>query len=122
MSHIVNIKTKIRDPLALAAACKRLGLAEPVAGTARLFSAEASGLIVQLPGWTYPLVIDTSSGEIRYDNFNGLWGNPSELDKLMQAYAAEKVRIEARRAGHSVSEQQLSDGSLKLTVCVGGAS
>ena len=34
MSHIVSIKTEVRDPTAVAAACQRLGLPEPVQGTA----------------------------------------------------------------------------------------
>jgi hypothetical protein len=32
----------------------------------------------------------------------------------------EKSKIEARRQGHSVTEAQLSDGSVKLTINVGG--
>jgi hypothetical protein len=39
----------------------------------------------------------------------------------LQAYAVEKTKIEARRKGHAVTEQQLADGSIKLTVQVGGA-
>jgi hypothetical protein len=62
MSHIVTVTTIIRNPLAVAAACTRLGLAPPVPGMAQLYSGQASGLIVQLPGWTYPAVIDTTSG------------------------------------------------------------
>lgn len=120
MSHIVTITTQIRDPVALAAACQRLGLAAPVQGTAQLYESEATGQIVQLPGWTYPVVIDTQSCQICYDNFGGSWGKPQELGKLLQAYAVEKARIEARKAGHSVSEQRLEDGSIKLTVQVGG--
>jgi hypothetical protein len=119
MSHIVNIKTKVTDPAALAAACRRLGLAEPVPGTAKLFSAATTGLIVQLPGWLYPVVADTTSGEIQFDNYGGSWGQQSELDRLLQSYAVEKARIEARRAGHSLTEQALSDGSIKLTIQVG---
>ncbi len=122
MSHIVRIVTRIKDPVALAAACQRLGLAAPVHGKATLFSAEVSGLIVKLPGWTYPAVVDTVTGDISYDNYNGAWGNPRELDRLLQAYAVEKARIEARRAGHSVTEQNLADGSIKLTIQVGGAA
>jgi len=34
--------------------------------------------------------------------------------------AFEQTKIEARRKGHSVSEQSLADGSIKLTVQVGG--
>ena len=73
MSHIVTLKATLRDPAAIAAACQRLGLAAPVQGTAELYSGEATGLLVQLPGWLYPAVIDTSSGEVRYDTFEGRW-------------------------------------------------
>jgi hypothetical protein len=120
MSHIVTIKTRLRDPLALSAACRRLGLEVPTPGTVRLFSGEASGLIVQLPGWRYPAVVDTDTGQVRYDNYGGVWGDPSQLDRLLQAYAVEKARIEARKAGHTVTEQALSDGSIQLTIHAGG--
>ncbi len=120
MSHIVTIRTQVRDAVALTAACKRLNLPEPTIGTAQLFSAQASGMIVKLPNWLYPVVINPTTGQIDYDNYNGAWGQQSELDKLLQAYAVEKARIEARKAGHTVTEQQLQDGSIKLTVQVGG--
>lgn len=122
MSHIVTIKTQIRDVAALAAACARLALPPPTEGAARLFASEAKGQMVRLPGWTYPAVIDTAAGTIAYDNYNGAWGKQCELDKLLQAYAVEKAKLEARRAGHSVTEQALADGSIKLTVAVGGVA
>ena len=122
MSHVVTVKTQVRDPAALAAACRRLGLAEPVAGTANLYSGQATGLIVNLPGWRYPVVVDIASAEVRYDNFGGQWGSQQQLDRLVQAYAAEKCRIEARRAGHAVTETVLADGSIKLTIQVGGGA
>ena len=122
MSHIVTIKTTVRDPLALAAACRRLGLAEPAHGTANLYSSEATGQVVYLPGWQYPIVIDTATGQIHFDNFQGCWGDQRELDRLLQRYAVEKTLIEARRKGHSISEQNLPDGSVKLTIQMGGAS
>ena len=110
------------NPAALAAACRRLGLGEPTSGTAELFSGRATGLIVQLPGWLYPAVVDTVKGEVAFDNYNGAWGAQSELDKLLQAYAVEKARIEARRAGHTLTEQALADGSIKLTIQVGAGT
>lgn len=122
MSHIVSIQTRIKDSGALAAACRRLGWPEPQSGTAQLYTGEASGLIVRLPGWRYPAVVDTDSGNIRFDNFEGLWGEPAELDKLLQAYAVEKARIEARRAGHHLTEHALCDGSIKLTIQMGPVS
>ena len=119
MSHIVSIKTKLLDAAAVNAACRRLGLEEPVSGTAELFSAEATGLLVKLPGWQYPAVIDTTSGEVKFDNYNERWGKQTELDKLLQMYAVEKARAEARRTGNTVIEQALTDGSIKLTIQVG---
>jgi hypothetical protein len=63
------------------------------------------------------------SGELAYDNFEGHWGDPAELDRLKQSYAVEKTKIEARKQGRYVSEQVLNDGTVQLTVEVnGGAS
>jgi hypothetical protein len=77
---------------------------------------------VELPGWTYPAVIHTADGTIAYDNYGGKWGNLAELDRLMQAYAVEKSLLEARRSGHSVTEQALADGSIKLSIQIGGGT
>jgi hypothetical protein len=122
MSHIVTLKVDIRDPAALAAACARLHLKPPLQGTATLYTNEATGLLVELPGWVYPVVIDTAKREIHMDNFGGAWGDQKELDKLLQIYAVEKARLEARKAGHQVIEQTLSDGSIKLTIQVMGGA
>ena len=118
MSHIVSIQTQVKDPLAVTAACRRLQLFEPQTGTAKLYHAEASGLIVTLPDWLYPVVCDTATGELHYDNFQGRWGEPSHLHRFLQAYAVEKATIEARRAGHSVHESVLGDGSIRLQIGV----
>ncbi len=120
MSHIVTITTQVRDAAAVQAACRRLGLPVPEQGTVKLFSGEATGLAVKLPDWTYPVVAELSTGTLKFDNFEGRWGDQKELDLFMQAYAVEKARIEARRRGHSVTEQQLQDGSIKLTIQVAG--
>ena len=122
MSHIVTIKTEIRDANAVRAACQRLGLPQPVAGTHALFSGQIAGLAVQLPKWLYPAVCELETGQLHYDNYRGRWGDQQHLDAFRQAYAVEKAKIEARRKGHSVSEQALADGSIKLTIQVGGAA
>ena len=119
MSHIVVIETKFHDAAALTAACRRLGLAEPVHGNVRLFSGDAIGLSVQLPGWQFPAVIDLRSGIVRYDVYEGAWGNPAELGRFLQTYAVEKTKLEARKKGYQVSEQALQDGSIKVQVIEG---
>jgi hypothetical protein len=116
MSHVVTIQTKVHDPAAVSAACRRLGMAEPVQGIGQLYSGEATGLVIQLPGWEYPAVIDTLTGVIHYDNYEGTWGDQAHLSRFLQAYAVEKARLEARKKGYAVSEQQLPDGSIKLQI------
>jgi hypothetical protein len=113
------VQTKVHDPAAIAAACQRLNLPAPVQGTAQLFSGEATGLLVRLPGWEFPVVIDPLTGTIRYDNFNGVWGDPAHLNRFLQAYAVEKTKLEARRRGHTITELALQDGSIRLQLVEG---
>jgi hypothetical protein len=116
MSHIVTIQTRLHDVTAIAAACQRLGLAAPVHGKAELYSGEATGLLVQLPGWQYPAVIETQTGNVRYDNYSGRWGSREHLDRFLQIYAVERAKLEARKKGYTVNEQALQDGSIKLQI------
>lgn len=90
MSHIVTIRTQVRDVAALTAACRRLGLAEPIQGTAKLYAAEAAGQVVQLPGWNYPVVADPVTGQLHYDNFSGHWGEQRELDRCFRPMPARR--------------------------------
>ena len=121
MSHIVTIKTELRDRNAIAAACRRLKLDAPLDCTRRLYGGNtAFGLAVKLPGWTYPIVADTSTGHVAYDNFNGLWGKQSELNRFLQAYGTEKAKAELRNRGMQVTETTDRAGNIILTA-TGGA-
>jgi hypothetical protein len=122
LSHVVEITTQIRDEQAVRAACTRLQIAAPEHKTVRLFNATATGLCVQLPGWQYPVVANLQTGQVQYDNYGGHWGEQSRLNLFLQAYAVEKAKIEARKKGHMVTETALQDGSIKVTVRVGGAA
>ncbi|MEZ6096886.1 MAG: DUF1257 domain-containing protein [Pirellulaceae bacterium] len=122
MSHIVTIQTQIRDPIAIRFACNRLSLPEPNHREVKLFSTSAIGWAVELPQWRYPVVCDTANAVVSFDNYGGRWGEPKHLDRFLQAYAVEKATLEARKQGHSVSEQTLDDGSIKLSIVTGGAA
>lgn len=50
------------------------------------------------------------------------WGDQTQLDRFLQAYACERTRIEARKKGYAVTEQPLQDGSIKLTIHVTGGA
>ena len=120
MSHIVTINTEIRDPTALMSACRRQELAPPQFGTHRLFQTNVEGWAVNLPDWRFPVVCQTDVGRVQFDNFQGRWGDVAYLDRLLQNYAVEKAVSEARRQGYGVTEQPLSDGSIRLSIAVGG--
>jgi len=122
MSHVVQIQTQVKDAAAVRAGCVRLQLDAPVEGETRLFSQTVSGLAVRLREWRYPVVFNLATGESKFDNYGGHWGKQERLDEFLQAYSIEKTKIEARRKGYSVIEQPLVDGSVKLTLSVGGAS
>jgi len=120
MSHIVSIRTQIRDRQAVEAACRRLKWEVPVVGTHKLFTKSVEGLGVRAPRWRFPIVCDLATGELSYDNFEGRWGDPVELDRFKQSYAVEKTKIEARKQGRYVNELTLADGSIQLTVQLEG--
>ena len=122
ISHIVKIQTEVRSEAAVNAACKRLHLPKATRGTFELYNSAERGLGIELPHWKYPVVANTDTGELRFDNYEGRWGSQEFLDQFLQAYSAECVKIEARKKGHSVVEQRLGNGSIKLTVTVGGVA
>ena len=118
MSHIVTVRTQVRDPMAIQSACSRLKLQAPVYGPAKLFNSEKIGWAVKLTDWIYPVVCNTNTGEIDMDTYEGRWGAQKELDQFLQAYAVEKAKIEARKAGHTATEHLLADGSIRVCVQV----
>ena len=71
---------------------------------------------MKFPGWAYPAVIDPLTGTVKYDTYEGAWGDSVELERLLQMYAVEKCRLEATKAGHQFTEQALEDGNIKLQV------
>ena len=116
MSHLVNVAVEVRDRDALLAACRRLQLPEPEHRTVRFYDdSTVTGEAVQLPQWRYPVVFDLEGG-VKFDDFEGRWGERRHLDSLLQAYAVSKATIEARRAGHAVRETELPGGRIKLVL------
>ncbi len=89
MSHIVTIQTEVRCRESVTAACRRLELPTPTEGTHRLFAGKATGLAIKLPKWRYPVVCELPTGTLRYDHYEGSWGDPRQLDRFLQGYAVE---------------------------------
>ncbi len=115
MSHIVTQKTDVRDLEAIKAACTRIGIDQPVSGSHKLFSSQqAAGLAIRLPKWNYPVVINPETGDLKYDNYGGHWGDQVELDKFVQAYTIEYTSAQARMNGYLVNEVPLENGDVRV--------
>ena len=65
-------------------------------------------------------VIDTATGQARYDNYEGSWGDERHLHRFLQAYVVERSRLEARKKSYLTTEQSLADGSILVEIEVGG--
>ncbi len=98
MSHTVRVKIEIRDMEALAAAVADLGGRVLGKGEHRLYQGPVRGLGIQLPGWSYPVVLE-SSGQIAYDDYHGHWGDVRDLDRLRERYAIRAAEAAAVRLG-----------------------
>ena len=120
MSHVVEVELQVKftDRKTLDAACKRLSLAAPEHKLVQLYSEKVEGLAVELPGWRYPIVVDLEKEKVKYDNFNGRWGQIEELTKLEQAYQAEYILKTARNSCmfSSIEEIPQTDGSILLNL------
>jgi len=117
MSHLTTVKGEVRSRETLERACERLGQGQTKAfGKPRyLFDyhlaagRRVTGQAVQLPGWYKPVVFDTETGEIHYDNYNGNWGNIEELHKFLDEYQLQAVMDVAQEQGHQLEVRRTED-------------
>lgn len=121
MSHTTRRKSAIKSLDGLKKACDRVPGAKYLGhGEARTYSGTHTGHRVQLPGWRYPVTVDTNTGEVTFDNYGGSWGSETELDKLKQAYGVEAAKAQAMEEGREFEEIKLDDGSIKCIIPLGG--
>lgn len=125
MSHIVKAATQIKNVDALNRALSVMqenGVKASNLGVKshRLYEGDVHGLGVQLPGWRYPVVIDTNTGEAKYDNYGGSWGKQQDFDDFLQRYGLEAAKMAAEGKGYSYEEEYLNSGDIKLKINIGG--
>ena|SRR5579871_6418349 len=115
MLYNTTLRTRVRDPVVLAAACARLGLAEPTHVSPELNSANLRLVLLGEPA--VPVMIDTVTGlaswQTSADPEAGVF---AQLCRLLLAYACEKTRTEARRRGLVIQQHGLPDGSTLITI------
>ncbi len=122
MSHTTTVELEYTDEEALIQALDATGFPYQKNKTVQLYSSKHTGIAVNLPGWKYPIVLEkTDSGyRLRYDNYNGRWGDQKTLDSFMQKLArkyAEKVAQKyAKRLGGRITKKRDKKGSLIIEI------
>jgi hypothetical protein len=121
MSHTTILKVQMKNLDALKAACTALGLPFKLGQqTIKLFSSNVTGdMTVKLPGWQYPVVINSRTGDVSLDNYNEAWGKMDEFHKLSQEYSLQVAEAEAEEftlQGWTVERQKQSNGDTQLII------
>jgi uncharacterized membrane protein len=115
MSHVVTLEYKLTDRGALEQACSKLGLTIKARATGEGSLHNITGLGIKLPNWNYDVII-TEDGKVNYDNWNGRWGNQSELNKLITQYNYEVVVAALNAEGYEYVIDETEDKIEILTI------
>ncbi len=124
MSHWTTLKVKAKDREAIKKALKRLFPKNDVVenATVRGFSGATKKADIVCKGdnnYDVGFVKSSDTYDCVADWYGAAhWaGRQNEFTgSFNQAYAAEAVKIQAKKAGYSVNEKQLTDGRIQLTV------
>jgi len=121
MSHTVKRKTTVKNLTALKRALSKIAGAKLLGNDRyQFYSGSATGIGISLPNWRYPIVVDTQTGEVAFDNYEGRWGDQHDLDNMLQKYAVEAATMQAEALGANYEVATLDNGDIKITVNVGG--
>jgi len=118
--HIVQIQTEVRDPIAVHSACRRLGSRARVRYSQTLRD-RGCRTPRSAPDWLYPCVCDTSAGTVKFDNFGGPGAN-SNTSIVSSGVRRGEGEARSPQEGLHHDRADLTDGSIKLTIQVGGAA
>lgn len=117
MSHQVTVKTEFTDKGALGDAVREMGGDVLGEGAVRQYQSNAVGFGFTLPGWRFPLCLE-ESGNLKFDDYNGSWGNRADVDRLKERYTIFLAERAATEMGWMTTREENGD----LTVFVGDAS
>jgi len=109
MSHVVVIKTAVKDAAAVRAACQRLGLPQPVQGTTDCSPVPPRPRCA-VAKWRIPSCVTPTPANWSSTTSQATGATPRN-STVLQSYAVEKAKIELV-AGKYLHEQQLADGSI----------
>lgn len=108
MSHTVKMDVQIRDLAVFTEAMIALGATVLGEGSHKLYESTEIGHGFRLPGFTFP-VVATKSGDLRFDDYEGRWGDRRLIDSAVETYTLGVARQAAEAQGWYV--ETATDGS-----------
>lgn len=119
MSHLATVEIELNDIDVLKETCKKLDIDYEIVNDYEFYDGSIrSGFAIHLDGWKYPAIVSNDGSEIYMDNYNGSWGDISELNRVKQYYGVEKAKKAARRQGYSYREVKNDVGEIELRIKV----
>jgi hypothetical protein len=116
MSHRTEVETEFLDKEMVKKTCEELGIEFVDEKQVRLYEGNfPCDYSIKLKGWNYAVGIQ-SNGKALFDNFNGQWGNESELDAFRQRYSENVTLHHAERAGYRVLHREMNNGTLRIEI------
>jgi len=115
LSHTASVQVQFRDREALADACRELGFALEHGSVTFYDEKTYSGDVIQLPGWQYPIVVETPE-TVRMDHFDGRWGDIAHFSRLKHSYAVHASIRAVERTGRRVLQRIEQNGHVQLVV------
>jgi hypothetical protein len=121
----VSFKTSVKnaESVRITAARMKLPVPQYVEKYRMRSGKEVTGLSLQLPGWAKPVVFDTESGNVEFDNWSpydashpqvrkgekqvgddGRWGDIKHLNQFVDEYLGTEVMLQAEAEGHTVTD------------------
>jgi len=103
MSHIVTVKTELKNIDTIKKVCKNMGLKYHGKKNVKYYNTVKSGIAINLNGWKYPIAVQ-NDGSVYYDNYNGNWGQIHELNKFIDEYSLVETvnKIEQKHLKYEV--------------------
>jgi hypothetical protein len=97
MSHTTKVQIEFLNLSALRSAVESMGGEWLGEMEVRLYSSREFGTAFKLSGWKFPCCI-TADG-LKFDNYNGAWGDIRTLDTLKAEYALSVAQSAAEAQG-----------------------
>ena len=98
-SHTMTVKVELSNREAFKRAVESMGGNVGGIGRHTMFDGtKVDGRAFNLPGWKMDLILTDKNG-LKFDDYNGRWGNPADVGKLENAYGIAAAEMAAETLG-----------------------